>query len=63
MYAIKLNYCVTIMHILYSTMLDYNVSIMHILYSRVITLIQPHVLFLIVFFDQAVLHSHVFIHF
>ena len=37
MYAIKLNYCVTIMHILYSTMLDYNVSIMHILYSRVIT--------------------------
>ena len=37
MYAIKLNYCVTIMHILYSTMLDYNVSIMHILYSRVIS--------------------------
>jgi hypothetical protein len=37
MYAIMLNYCVTIMHILYSTMLDYNVSIMHILYSRVIS--------------------------
>ena len=37
MYAIMLNYCVTIMHIWYSTMLDYNVSIMHILYSRVIS--------------------------
>ena len=37
MYAIMLNYNVTIMHILYSIMLDYNVTIMHIFYSSVIS--------------------------